>query len=81
MVSYYSLRKRRGVNSITEDAMYKRMPEPLWNSADVADYLGVTREVVQAKSRKGELPHVKIGGRWLRYEPETIRALVQLGSL
>lgn len=50
--------------------------ESLWDAADVAKFLKVSRSWVYARCDSGELPHKRIGGL-LRFNPEKIRAYAQ----
>lgn len=52
--------------------------EPLWNVAQVATFLGMSRHWVYKAAERGALPSVRLGlGRnagSLRFRPESIRA-------
>jgi excisionase family DNA binding protein len=48
-------------------------PERLWQVADVAAYLGVSRSQVYAWAARGELPALRLG-RLLRFSPGQVRA-------
>ena len=48
----------------------------LWDAADVAGYLTVSRSMVYKLEQAGELPCVRIGAR-VRFEPGTVRAFAR----
>jgi excisionase family DNA binding protein len=50
-------------------------PEPWMTSADAASYLGLSREAVEARARRGTLPGHKDGSRWLFRRDELDEAL------
>jgi len=43
---------------------------------DVADLLGVPRTLVYSLARRGELPSVRIGARYIRFRTEALEAWV-----
>jgi excisionase family DNA binding protein len=47
----------------------------LLKAEDVADLLSVSRRWVEDATRRGEIPHVRLG-RSIRYRPETVRAWI-----
>lgn len=47
--------------------------DSLWSTADVAEYLKVSRSWVYQRAEAGELPCLRIGGL-LRFDPEGVRA-------
>jgi excisionase family DNA binding protein len=47
--------------------------EDLWDVKRVARYLDVTERTVYGKLQKGEIPAIRVGGRW-RFRPEEIEA-------
>ena len=46
----------------------------LWQSADVAAYLQVSLSWVRHRVAAGKLPHHRVGGRMVRFDPAEIRA-------
>ena len=50
----------------------------LWTVDEAAHYLKYHPETVRAKTRKGLMPALRVGGRW-RYHPERLRAWVDAG--
>ncbi len=50
----------------------------LWTPAQAAHYLKLNQEVVRRKTRAGQIPAVKVAGRW-RYHPERLAAWVDAG--
>jgi excisionase family DNA binding protein len=51
-------------------------PAPLWTSADVAAYLGISVRWVEDQTRAGNLPDIPVG-RQRRYRPEAIKQWVE----
>lgn len=47
---------------------------PLWNAKDVAKFLGMSLSWVQKQTIAGEVPHVRLGERAVRYDPAAIQA-------
>lgn len=45
----------------------------LLTADDVAEVLGVPRAFVYALSRRGELPTVRVGDRYVRYRAQTVQ--------
>ena len=52
--------------------------ESLWTSAQVAEFLSVSRSWVEHRTAAGEIPSVKIG-RMRRFVPQEIRAFAMRG--
>lgn len=48
--------------------------ERLWTAADVAAFLGCSRQLVYMKAKSGELPCTHVGSL-VRFVPEEIRAM------
>jgi excisionase family DNA binding protein len=53
--------------------------DPLWNAADVAQFLKVSKSWVYQKVEAGVLPHLRIGSM-VRFDPAAIRAFAQAGA-
>ncbi|WSY43526.1 helix-turn-helix domain-containing protein [Embleya sp. NBC_00888] len=51
-----------------------KLPEHLWSAEKTATYLGVEVTTLYAWRYKHEGPAAYRVGRWLRYDPEDIRA-------
>jgi len=51
-------------------------PERLLTASDVADRLSVSRRWIEEATRRGEIPHVRLG-RFPRYRAESIDAWVR----
>ncbi|HEX9780314.1 MAG TPA: excisionase family DNA-binding protein [bacterium] len=49
--------------------------EKLWTTAEVASYLGVGHDQVEALVREGKLTAYKLGGQFLRFRPDQVEAL------
>lgn len=49
--------------------------EKLWTTAEVAQYLGVTEGDVERLVRSGQLTGYKLGGQFLRFRPDQVKAL------
>lgn len=49
--------------------------EKLWTTADVARYFGISEEGVERLAREGTLTGYKLGGRFLRFRPDQVKAL------
>ncbi|MBI3088531.1 MAG: helix-turn-helix domain-containing protein [Candidatus Omnitrophica bacterium] len=49
--------------------------EKLWTTAEAAQYLGVTEEDVERLVRSGQLTGHKLGGQFLRFQPDQVKAL------
>ena len=49
--------------------------EKLWTIADVARYFGISEEGVERLVRDGKLTGYKLGGRFLRFRPDQVKAL------
>jgi len=49
--------------------------EKLWTTAEVARYLGVSEADVEQLVREGKLTGYKLGGCFLRFQPEQVKAL------
>lgn len=47
-------------------------PPELWTTRQAAEYLGFGRKAVDALCQRGELPAVKVGGRWFIVVPKLI---------
>ena len=54
-----------------------RSTEALLTADDVADILGVPRTFVYALARRGELPTVRIGDRYVRFRSETLQRWIE----
>ncbi len=52
-------------------------PARLLGVADVAQLLGVRETFVYALARRGELPTVRIGDRYVRFRPEALWAWIE----
>lgn len=52
-------------------------PARLLEAADVAQVLGVRETFVYALARRGELPVVRIGDRYVRFRPEALGAWIE----
>jgi excisionase family DNA binding protein len=48
----------------------------LWDAMDVARHFKISRATVYRKVASGELPHVRVFGTLVRFEPKAMRALV-----
>lgn len=53
------------------------MSPPLWTAQEVADHHGVTVRWVWQLARNGRIPVTRTGptGRWMRFDPEQVKAL------
>lgn len=51
------------------------MPEKLLTTEEVSSLLGISEEEVKRLARKAELPAYQVGGRFLRFRKEQIKAL------
>jgi len=51
--------------------------EKLWTTAEVAEFLGISEPEVEALVREGRLTGYKLGGKFLRFQPEQVTALKQ----
>jgi len=49
--------------------------EKLWTTAEAAQYLGVTEDDVERLVRSGQLTAHKLGGQFLRFQPDQVKAL------
>jgi excisionase family DNA binding protein len=56
---------------ITQDQPARAQPEPLLHVEDVARLLGMTPKWIYDESRKGRIPHIKLG-RYYRYRESSI---------
>ena len=54
-----------------------RYTEALLTADDVAEVLGVPRTFVYALARRGELPTVRIGDRYVRFRSETLQRWIE----
>jgi excisionase family DNA binding protein len=52
-------------------------PDRLLAAADVAELLGVRERFVYALARRGELPTVRLGDRYVRFRPEALWAWLE----
>ncbi len=52
-------------------------PARLLGAADVAQLLGVRETFVYALARRGELPTVRLGERYVRFRPEALWAWIE----
>lgn len=43
----------------------------LMTTSEASEYLRMNREVVRRKTKSGEIPGIRVGGRW-RYRRETL---------
>jgi excisionase family DNA binding protein len=51
----------------------------LLTTAEVAQRLHVTRFTVQRWVRQGQIPHIRLAGRWVRISPETVERIEREG--
>ncbi len=51
--------------------------EKLWTTAEVAQFLGISEPEVETLVRDGRLTGYKLGGKFLRFQPEQVTALKQ----
>lgn len=49
--------------------------EKLWTVAQVARYLGLDEATVEALVREGRLTGYQLGGQYLRFRPDQVKAL------
>jgi len=49
--------------------------EKLWTTAEVARYLSISEADVEQLVRQGKLTGYKLGGRFLRFRPDQVKAL------
>jgi excisionase family DNA binding protein len=49
--------------------------EKLWTTAEVARFLGVNEVDVEALVREGQLTGYKLGGEFLRFRPDQVKAV------
>ena len=49
--------------------------EKLWTATEVAEYLGINEQDVDALVREGRLTGYKLGGQFLRFRPDQVEAL------
>lgn len=49
--------------------------EKLWTATEVAKYLGIDEQHVDALVREGKLTGYKLGGQFLRFRPDQVEAL------
>lgn len=49
--------------------------EKLWTATEVAKYLGIDEQDVEALVRDGRLTGYKLGGQFLRFRPDQVEAL------
>lgn len=49
--------------------------EKLWTATEVAKYLGIDEQDVEALVRDGRLIGYKLGGQFLRFRPDQVEAL------
>ena len=52
-------------------------PARLLGAADVAQVLGVPETFVYALARRGDLPTVRVGERYVRFRPEALLAWIE----
>jgi excisionase family DNA binding protein len=52
-------------------------PRQLLEAADVAELLGVRATFVYALARRGALPTVRLGERYVRFRPEAVSAWIK----
>lgn len=52
------------------------MTDRLLDAAEVAEMLGMSRRWVEDATRRGEIPHVRLG-RFFRYRAESVRGWVE----
>ena len=50
--------------------------DPLLDSVQVAEWLGVSKRLVERKTKSGELPSIKLGGRRL-YRPQAVEEFLE----
>ncbi len=54
-----------------------RGPDPLLTADDVAAVLGVPQSFVYALARRGEIPTVRIGDRYVRFRTSALEAWIE----
>ena len=47
--------------------------EQLWSAEDVARFLGASRSWVYARVASGEMPHLRLSGQMVRFDPDEVR--------
>jgi excisionase family DNA binding protein len=58
------------LSTVNDDAAERK--EKLWDTGDVADYLGVTRQTARTYVEKLGLPFIRFP-RGIRYDPDAVR--------
>lgn len=65
-------------SAASEPTTKRTPPNPtersLWTVDEVAGFLGVSTKTVRKWQLGGTLPFVKLGGKLVRFQPDTIRA-------
>jgi excisionase family DNA binding protein len=56
-----------------------RIPELLWDEADLAAAIGISTKRIQQLARRGLLPAFKLGRFW-RFDPDAIRTWIKQAS-
>jgi excisionase family DNA binding protein len=51
-------------------------PPPLWNTAQCAEYLGVSRATVRSLVKQDRIPWVRVGERGIRFQPDDLAVWV-----
>jgi excisionase family DNA binding protein len=54
-----------------------RAMERLLTADQVAELLGTTREAIYARCMRGQLPHVRLGPRQIRFDPVELQRFLQ----
>jgi len=60
--------------------MYATAPRRLLTAEEVSRRLNLRLHRVYELSRAGHLPHVRLGSKQLRYDPEAIEELIRSGG-
>ncbi len=47
----------------------------LWDAKDAAAFFKVSRQTIYRQVEAGKLPHIKVFGTLLRFDPEAMKAL------
>lgn len=81
MASITTLRPTQGLDVAGREAgptlVVEPSAHPLLTADDVAGILGVPRSFVYALSRRGELPTVRIGDRYVRFRTEALEHWIE----
>lgn len=71
------LHARETVAAAPSQAGERGRPARLLDAMDVAEVLGVREKFVYALARRGELPTVRLGDRYVRFRPEALWAWIE----